>query len=204
MSRTMRFVAASLVAATAMASAPAALAEPAQSQRTLYVLGDSLADPDVGATSTDPYLRAKARRMGLRYVVHADIGKGTSWGIDQLDRFPPPKGAIVVVALGTNDIYTPSAFRQNVKKIMRMLRGHTVLWVNVHVSPRFERGVGKDAAINKALRLKARNYERLRVLDWKRYVRRHGIVSTDGLHYDAAGARARAEFIARAVRLAGR
>lgn len=182
--------------------AAASTAAPAKAQRTLYVLGDSLADPEVGATSTDPYLRASARSLGLRYVVHADIGKGTAWGLQQLRRSPPPRNAIVVVALGTNDIYTPSAFRENAKAILRLLRGHRVLWVNVHVSPRFSKGYGKDAAINKTLRLQARTYDRLRVLDWKRYVRRHGIVATDGLHYDVAGAKARAAFIARAVRVA--
>ena len=200
-----------LIAVTGLALAaspvmvPAAAAAPAEApraQRTLYVLGDSLADPEVGVTSTDPYLRASAQDLGLRYVIHADIGKGTTWGIEQLRRFPPPKNAIVVVALGTNDIYTPSEFRQNAKTILRMLQGHRVLWVNIHVSPRFKKGVGKDAALNKTLRLQARAFDNLRVLDWKRYVRRHGIVATDGLHYDAAGAQARAAFIARAVRIA--
>lgn len=181
------------------APAPAAAGQERAPQPQLYVLGDSLADPDEGDTSTHPFLLKKARSLGLRYVVHAELGMGTTWGLAELRRHPPARGATVVVQLGTNDIYTPALFRKNLRLIMKELRGHEVLWVNIHVSERFKKGYGLDAAINKTLRLKSEKYPRLHVLDWKSYARKNRIRPTDGLHYDAAGNRARADFIMRAV-----
>ena len=191
------------VAVVVASPAPVSLAalNPAakESQPTVYVLGDSLHDPDLGPRSTHPYLAKRLAKLGLAYEVHAKGEQGIAWGLDQVRLHPPPAGAIVVVALGTNDVHDPKGFRSTYKKLMTELADHEVLWVNLHISAAYRPAYGLDRPLNALLDRQALKRENLHVLDWHRYRKRHGITSTDGLHYSNEDYRLRARFIAAGI-----
>ena len=170
-----------------------------QPARTVYVLGDSLHDPDLGPHSTNPYLAKLVKKLGLEYVVHAKGEQGVEWGLTQLRQHPPPPGALVVVALGTNDVHDPRGFESGVKKIMAILKDHDVLWVNFYISRAYPPSYGLDRPLNEFIKRQAMKRDNLHVLDWRGYRRRNAIPSSDGLHYFDEGYRQRAKFIAEAI-----
>ncbi len=194
-------VAAIAVAAALVIPAPTALAIPSaeESPPTVYVLGDSLHDPDLGPHSTNPYLAKRVAKLGLAYEVHAKGEQGIAWGLEQLRRYPPPVGALVIVALGTNDVHDPEGFRATYKKVMAELTEHQVLWVNLYISPVYPPSFGLDRPLNAFLEKQAAKRGNLHVLDWRGYRRRNAIPSSDGLHYFDEGYRKRAKFIAAAI-----
>lgn len=83
------------VAVVVASPAPVSLAalNPAakESQPTVYVLGDSLHDPDLGPRSTHPYLAKRLAKLGLTYEVHAKGEQGIAWGLDQVRLHPPAR-----------------------------------------------------------------------------------------------------------------
>ena len=191
-------LAAAVALSFALVPAPSASAEEPKPS-TVYVLGDSLNDPDLGPHSTHPYLQGRVEALGLEYEVHAKGEQGVRWGLDQLRAYPPPDDAVVVVALGTNDVHDPRGFRRHVKKIMGELDGHEVLWVNLYISRRYPPSHGLERPLNDFIELQAAKRGNLHVLDWRAFRRRNAIVSTDGLHYSDEGYAARAAFIADAI-----
>ncbi len=198
----LRVLAVGVVVMVAM-PAPVALATPTpatkEPQPTVYVLGDSLHDPDLGPHSTNPYLAKRVSKLGLAYEVHAKGEKGVSWGLEQVRLYPPPAGAIVVVARGKNDVHDPKGFRSTYKKLMAELADHEVLWVNLHISAAYRPAHGLDRPLNVFLDKQAAKRENLHVLDWRGYRRRNAIPSSDGLHYFDDGYRQRAKFIAAGI-----
>ena len=106
---------------------------------------------------------------------------------------------MIHVSLGTND--DPGdvdGFRDAIADVMRVAgRARCVVWANV-VRPPY-RGVSYRG-YNRALADESSRRENLRVLNWVRMVRRHPEwLAGDGVHVSAAGYRARARAVARAV-----
>jgi hypothetical protein len=100
---------------------------------------------------------------------------------------------LVVLALGTNGYVT----RAEIHAALHLLGRHRVLAM---VTPReVGGGSGSDAVnIRAAVR---RHPQRMRLIDWVTYSRRHGIASSgDGIHLTPAEARVYAGFVAHTVR----
>lgn len=188
--KTFAVMAAVLTSAT-LVSAPVAQAatpaEQAQARRTaVYVQGDSLT---VGA---GPYLKQDLRGDVKRVSVDAQIGRFTSTGMKRLAQSGSARGAKVwVVALGTNDGPDPRALKRHVSRSLA-LAGPTrdVIWLTV------ERP-GPYGRVNRMLLQMDQSNERLHVVDWAKYVRKHpGALGSDGVHATSHGYQVRAALIA--------
>jgi hypothetical protein len=181
----MRRVLAVLVAGLALAPAASA------AEQSLLVDGDSLAE------GTRPYVPREL--PGWRVTQSTAVGRHASEGDEVMRRYGSRLPRVIHVSLGTND--DPGdvdGFRDSIADVMKVAgRARCVVWANV-VRPPY-RGVSYRG-YNRALADEASRRENLRVLNWVRMVRRHPEwLSGDGVHASAAGYRARAKAVARAV-----
>jgi lysophospholipase L1-like esterase len=167
-----------------------AAAGTAEAPRAL-VIGDSLAE------GTRPYLRAQLPGWSIKHVV--GIGFHTSDGVERVQALGGALPRYVVLSLGTNDDprYV-SGFRIAVRAVLRAAgSGRCVVWPNIVRPP----AVGATyAAYNRVLAGEARSNPNLLVVDWVAMTRRHRAwLRKDGVHVSAAGYRARAAAVARAL-----
>ena len=169
-----------------------ALAPPASAaEQTLLVNGDSLAQ------GTKPFV---PRELPEWQVTQSTaVGRHAYEGDDVMRRYGSRLPRVIHVSLGTND--DPSdvdGFRAAIADVMKVAgRARCVVWANV-VRPPY-RGVSYRG-YNRALAAESDRRHNLRVLNWVRMVRRHPEwVADDGVHGSAAGYRARAKAVARAV-----
>jgi lysophospholipase L1-like esterase len=181
----MRRVLAVLVAGLALAP-PASAAE-----RSVLVNGDSLAE------GTQPYIPRELPRW--RVTQSTSVSRHAYDGDDVMRRYADRLPRVIHVSLGTND--DPGdvdGFRDAIAEVMKVAgRPRCVVWANI-VRPPY-RGVSYRG-YNRALVEESRRRDNLRVLNWVRMVRRHPEwLAHDGVHVSAAGYRARAEAVARAV-----
>ena len=173
--------------AAGLALAPAASA----AERSLLVNGDSLAE------GTRPYVPRELPEW--RVSQSTAVGRHAGEGDDVMRRYGGRLPRVIHVSLGTND--DPGdvdGFRDSVADVMRVAgRARCVVWANV-VRPPY-RGVSYRG-YNRVLADESSRRENLRVLNWVRMVRRHPEwLAKDGVHVSAAGYRARAKAVARAV-----
>ena len=181
----MRRVLALLVVGATFAP-PASAAEP-----SLLVNGDSLAE------GTKPYIPRELPEWRVRQST--SVSRHAHQGDDVMRRYGNRLPRVIHVSLGTNDDPGDLAgFRDSVADVMRAAGGQRcVVWANV-VRPPY-RGVGYRG-YNRVLADESSRRENLRVLNWVRMVRRHPEwLADDGVHVSAAGYRARAKAVARAV-----
>jgi hypothetical protein len=181
----MRRVLAVLVAGLALAP-PASAAE-----QSLLVNGDSLAE------GTRPYVPREL--PGWRVTQSTAVSRHAGEGDEVMRRYGSRLPRVIHVSLGTND--DPGdidGFRDSIADVMRVAgRTRCVVWANV-VRPPY-RGVSYRG-YNRLLADESSRRENLRVLNWVRMVRRHPEwLARDGVHVSAAGYRARAKAVARAV-----
>jgi hypothetical protein len=167
--------------------APAASA----AEQSLLVNGDSLAE------GTKPYI---ARQLpGWRVSQSTAVSRHAHEGDDVLRRYGSRLPRVIHVSLGTNDDPGDlTGFRDAIADVMKVAgASRCVVWANV-VRPPY-RGVSYRG-YNRLLADEASRRENLRVLNWVRMVRRHPEwLAHDGVHVSAAGYRARAKAVARAV-----
>jgi lysophospholipase L1-like esterase len=181
----MRRVLALLVAGLAIAPAASA------AEQSLLVDGDSLAE------GTRPYVPGEL--PGWRVTQSTAVGRHASEGDEVMRRYGSRLPRVIHVSLGTND--DPGdvdGFRDSIANVMKVAgRARCVVWANV-VRPPY-RGVSYRG-YNRLLADESSRRENLRVLNWVRMVRRHPEwLRRDGVHASAAGYRARAKAVARAV-----
>jgi hypothetical protein len=181
----MRRVLAPLVAGLALAPAASAAGQ------SLLVNGDSLAE------GTMRYIPRQLPEW--RVTQSTTVGRHASEGDEVMRRFGSRLPHVIHVSLGTND--NPGdvdGFRDAIADVMKVAgRARCVVWANV-VRPPY-RGVSYRG-YNRALADEASLRENLHVLNWVRMVRRHPEwLGGDGVHASAAGYRARAKAVARAV-----
>jgi hypothetical protein len=181
----MRRVLAVLVAGLALAPAASA------AEQSLLVDGDSLAE------GTRPYVPREL--PGWRVTQSTAVGRHASEGDEVMRRYGSRLPRVIHVSLGTND--DPGdvdGFRDSIADVMKVAgRTRCVVWANV-VRPPY-RGVSYRG-YNRLLADESSRRENLRVLNWVRMVRRHPEwLARDGVHASAAGYRARAKAVARAV-----
>jgi len=175
------------VVVLAAAAAPAHAAE-----RSLLVVGDSLAE------GTRPYIPKEL--PGWRVRQSTKVSRHASEGDDVMRRYGDRLPRVIHASLGTND--DPGdvdGFRAAIGAVMKLAGAdRCVVWANI-VRPPYAgtsyRGYNRALADEDARR------DNLLVLNWKRMVRRHpGWLADDGVHVSADGYAARARATARLVR----
>ncbi|TCO30451.1 hypothetical protein EV652_105446 [Kribbella steppae] len=140
----------------------------------VFMFGDSIAVQDGAAL--EELLR---NRTGDSIAVHDWSGQPTSAAVDALEdwerRFGLPSR--IVMAVGSNDIFDPSAFAAQVERAMHIAGpSRTVYWVNVHVDrdrqPADVRAADQanSAWINQQLGQAAVRHPNLRIIDWAEYL----------------------------------
>jgi lysophospholipase L1-like esterase len=187
----MRRVLALLAGGLALAPAASAASGASAAERSLLVNGDSLAE------GTKPYVPREL--PGWRVMQSTAVSRHASDGDEVMRRYGSRLPHAIHVSLGTNDAPRDvDGFRDSIADVMKVAgRARCVVWANV-VRPPY-RGVSYRG-YNRALADEASRRENLRVLNWVRMVRRHPEwLAGDGVHVSAAGYRARAKAVARAV-----
>jgi hypothetical protein len=187
----MRGALAVLVAGLAIAPAASAASAASAVEQSLLVDGDSLAE------GTRPYVPREL--PGWRVTQSTAVGRHAGEGDEVMRRYGSQLPRVIHVSLGTND--DPGdvdGFRDSIADVMKVAgRTRCVVWANV-VRPPY-RGVSYRG-YNRLLADESSRRENLRVLNWVRMVRRHPEwLARDGVHVSAAGYRARAKAVARAV-----
>ena len=129
------------------------------------------------------------------------VSRHASEGADVMRRYGRRLPRVIHVSLGTNDDPSQTgAFRAAVREVMDVAGGRRcVVWANI-VRPPY--GGVSYRGYNRVLAREDERRDNLRVVNWVRMVRRHPEwLADDGVHVSAAGYRARARAVARAVRL---
>jgi len=189
MRRALALAAAGLALATA-AAAPARAAD-----RSLLVVGDSLAE------GTRPYIPKEL--PGWRVRQSTKVSRHAAEGDDVMRRYGDRLPRVIHASLGTNDDPRDvDGFRSAIRAVMRVAgTDRCVVWANV-VRPPYA-GVSYRG-YNRALADADARRDNLLVLNWKRMVHRHPEwLADDGVHVSAEGYAERARATARLVRRCG-
>jgi lysophospholipase L1-like esterase len=185
-----------VVTVAAAALALAAAAAPARAaERSLLVVGDSLAE------GTRPYIPEEL--AGWRVRQSTKVSRHASEGDEVMRRLGDRLPRVIHASLGTND--DPGdvdGFRAAIRAVMKVAGGdRCVVWANI-VRPPYA-GVSYRG-YNRALAGEDARRDNLLVLNWKRMVHRHPEwLADDGVHVSADGYAARARATARLVRRCG-
>ena len=175
----------------ALCALPATAPGASGGSKSAVVVGDSLAE------GTRPYIPPEL--PGWRVRQSTAVSRHASEGDDVMRRYGDELPRVIHASLGTNDDPRDvSGFRSSIRAVMRVAGGgRCVVWANI-VRPPYA-GVSYRG-YNRALADEASRRENLHVLNWVRMVRRHPEwLAKDGVHASAAGYRARAKAVARAV-----
>jgi hypothetical protein len=148
------------------------------------VIGDSL------TVGIEPYLPALVKPYNIPVRIDARVSRRTSDGLTQLTQMAPVPGAVVVMALGTNDADL-SSYSAYIDAVMAKLPDALrVVWLTVQRP-------GGEPHINAAIQQAAITYAgRLIVADWASELLSHPeYLGGAGPHCTPAGYQARAAFI---------
>lgn len=170
--------------------------------RRVLVIGDSMIRDS--RTMLEPALT----KAGWLPTVRCWGAKGSLWGAEQvqrakaLDQFPDT----VVVSLGVNDIWwLHIPMDQSVDILMHAIGSHhTVYWINLFFGPNGYNDLPRASAANNVLRLKARTYPNLHIINFARDYRAalqsdSSVGWADGVHLNEAGYRVRTRIIVEAL-----
>ncbi|WP_427887982.1 GDSL-type esterase/lipase family protein [Kribbella sp. GL6] len=174
----------------------------------IFMFGDSIAVQDSTALE-----RLLANRGGDSIAVHDWSGQPASAAVDALQDWSRSYGLPkrIVMAVGTNDIFDPTAFTEQVERAMRIAGpDRTVYWVNVYVSRTKQPPAVRDADlansawINQQLQQAAALHSNLRIVDWSEFLNSQpngpAQYLRDGVHTsEPAGSSARNALIADAI-----
>lgn len=180
----------------------------------VLLLGDSIAKANA------PALGGRVGAAGLFLGVNAWPGRPTEPAVDWLEANPgyiPDRG--VIMACGSNDVFRPVGWWQQVARVMALAAGRPVYWVSVYVDrPKNPDGsiasavkrvadMRNSGVINNQLYTMARAYPNLRIVEW------HAALSgghnesnidawlSDGVHTTPAGSTAWCDLITGAMGL---
>lgn len=140
----------------------------------IFMFGDSIAVQDSTALE-----RLLVNRAGEPIAVHDWSGQPASAAVDALEDWSRSYGLPqrIVMAVGTNDIFDPPAFAEQVERAMRIAGpDRTVYWVNVYASrtkqPAAVRAadLANSAWINRQLNQAAVLHSNLRIIDWSEFL----------------------------------
>ncbi|MFD7156477.1 hypothetical protein ACFV9C_17890 [Kribbella sp. NPDC059898] len=174
----------------------------------VFMFGDSIAVQDGSALE-----RLLADRSGDPIAVHDWSGQPASAAVDALEDWSRSYGLPnrIVMAVGTNDIFDPPAFTEQVERALRIAGpDRTVYWVNVYASRTKQPAAIRDADlanstwINQQLQQAALLHPNLRIVEWSEFLNAQPDGPTqylrDGVHTsEPAGSSARNTLIADAL-----
>jgi len=180
----------------------------------VLLLGDSIAKANA------PALGGRVGAAGLFLGVNAWPSRPTEPAVDWLEANPgyiPDRG--VVVACGSNDIFRPVGWWQQVSRVLALAAGRPVVWVSVYVD-RWKDATGAPASaarraadmrnsglINEQLRNTSKLYPNLKIIEWYASLAGGHNESnidawlTDGVHTTAAGTEAWCDLVAAGIGL---
>ncbi|MGW1341887.1 hypothetical protein ACWCOV_12635 [Kribbella sp. NPDC002412] len=173
----------------------------------VFMFGDSIAVQDGPALE-----KSLANRTGDAIAVHDWSGQPAAAAVDALAdwerRFGLPSR--IVMAVGSNDIFDPPAFAEQVERAMHIAGpSRTVYWVNAHVSrvrePAAVRSadLANSAWVNQQLEQAAVRHPNLRIVRWSEFLAAQpgGAAKylRDGVHTSQFGQQARNELIVDAL-----
>lgn len=155
----------------------------------VLVVGDSL------AVGMRPFLVDHLADREIRWDVRS--GRTTPQGMARLRRqLRTATPEVVVVSLGTNDGSDPRRFADRIRRTLRDIPRETcVVWADI-IRPSRK---GAYRELNRVLRDKASRTRRLKVVSWRKAVKRGDVRLPDGLHPDRDGYRHRSRLFARTV-----
>jgi hypothetical protein len=140
----------------------------------IYLFGDSIAVQDEDALGSDLWRRTRAM-----LAVDCWAGRPTAPAVDVLARWAKTYGLPrrIVMATGTNDVFTPPLFGGQIDRVMRLAGPRrTVYWVNVHVG-RFKDSPAIQAAdqrntdwVNLQLDTAQKRYPNLVIVRWAEFL----------------------------------
>jgi lysophospholipase L1-like esterase len=173
----------------------------------VFMFGDSIAVQDSAALE-----RLLTNRTGDSIAVHDWSGQPAAAAVDALEEWSRRYGLPrrIVMAVGTNDIFNPPAFAEQVERALRIAGpDRTVYWVNVYASRTKQPPAVRDADlsnsawINQQLRDAAREHPNLHIVEWSEFLEaqpnRPAEYLRDGVHTSELGAAARNKLIADAI-----
>ena len=150
------------------------------SGNSLYIVGDSLT---VGSA---PYIKSRCKKKGIDVNIDALTGRSTQEGALRIDS--GRSADVVVIALGTNDLGSPSAVQSAGNKMMNAIGSSTTTyWINV----KKKNSDSSSREINKAIEKVAGNYSNLNVIDYFSQVN-DSYFAGDGVHLNSQGYKWRA------------
>jgi len=156
--------------------------------RPVYVLGDSLT---YGVNLNG--FEDLAIQNGLDLVLSDGVpGRRIDQGVEAVRAWGELEdNAVVLVALGTNDIFRhPHDAANNARELVEAIVAPTIIWVDVASDV-----LGTGNALNDELEIIADADPRVTLAKWSDWEAVHGIQRrSDGVHYNAAEYLARAEF----------
>ncbi len=161
-------------------------------ERSLLVNGDSLAE------GTRPHIPRELPTWRVKQSTA--VSRHAHQGDDVMRRYDGSLPRVIHVSLGTNDDPgNVDGFRAAIGDVMDVAgERRCVVWANI-VRPPYRRVSYRG--YNRVLVEESSRRDNLQVLNWVRMVRRHPEwLADDGVHVSAAGYRARAVAVARAVR----
>lgn len=157
----------------------------------VFMFGDSIAVQDGKALAT-----LIATRLGVPLAVHNWSGRPTPPAVDALASWKSTYGlpSRILMATGTNDIFTPNVFAAEVDRTMALVGpARTVFWVNVQASrnglaPEVRVADQRNSGwINLQLADAQRRHANLRVVHWAEFLaskisRLTAYLKPDGVH----------------------
>ena len=154
------------------------------------IVGDSLT---VGMqTGNRAVNELAARGCGVSFI-DARVGRPTAEGagIIEAKAAAGQLPSILVVALGTNDSANPTAFAQNIDRVMVAAGGRPVVWINIDHA-------ATEASLNPQLLDAQKRYPKnLWILDWNSFADLNpGLKAADQIHLTGAGYSIRAQHLA--------
>jgi lysophospholipase L1-like esterase len=154
------------------------------------IVGDSL------TLGTAPYFKADLARFGCSLVfLDAKDGRDTISGAQALAKADLTSVDVVVAALGTNDWYKPTRFRDAMEQVMRVAKGKRVVWLDVGG------WLENKFAINDHLWDGTVDHDNMWVMSWSGVIAAHlDYLIGDGIHLTPAGYKARAWSLAKFIK----
>ncbi|MEU8221470.1 GDSL-type esterase/lipase family protein [Kribbella sp. NPDC048915] len=174
----------------------------------IFMFGDSISVQNSAGLE-----RLLTNRTGEPIAMHDWSGQPTSAAVDALEEWSRRYGLPqrIVMAVGTNDIFDPPVFAEQVERALRIAGPkRTVYWVNVYASRTKQPPTVRDADlansawINQLLQDAAFRHPNLRIIDWYGFLTsqpdRPAKYLRDGVHTTQPdGGDARNELIADAI-----
>lgn len=156
--------------------------------RPVFLLGDSLT---YGVNLNG--FHSDATDHGIDLVVNDGVpGRRIDQGVDTVKAWGElPDNAVVVIALGTNDIFdSRDVVESDIRSLLAEVTASDIIWVDVA-----DDVLGTGNSVNNELWRLAADDERVTIAEWSQWELAHGVQrASDGVHYTGAEYQKRSAF----------